>query len=104
MKKTLKIVLTVFIALVVIGGCIGGYFIWRHNTLYIDKNEALELALSHAGLERAQIFDVDIEFEKSMGAAWYELDFESQDTEYEYSIDAASGEILHSFSQPQWLD
>ena len=38
--------------------------------------------------------DIDIELERSAGSAWYEIDFEGGRTEYEYIIDAYSGEIL----------
>ena len=41
MNKTLKTVLIIVLALVLIGLCIGGYFIWRHTTTYIGKDAAL---------------------------------------------------------------
>lgn len=104
MKKTLKTILIVLIILIVVGGCIGGFFIWRHNDRYIGKTEALNIALGHAGLTTAQIKDQDVEFEKNISSAWYEVDFETHGMEYEYSIDAVSGEILYSYSQPEYAD
>lgn len=38
MNKTLKTVLIAFTVLILIGLCIGGYFIWRHQTTYIGHN------------------------------------------------------------------
>lgn len=104
MKKALKTVLIVLIVLIILGGCIGGYFIWRHNDLYIGKSEALSIALDHAGLTAAQIKENDVEFEKNGHSAWYEVEFETHGMEYEYSVDAVSGEILYSYSQPEHAD
>ena len=45
--------------------------------------------------------DIDTEFEKERSSAWYEVDFETMGTEYEYIIDAASGSILSSSAKPE---
>lgn len=100
MKKTVKTSLIVLALLVVVGLCIGGYFIWRHNSMYIGKNEAIDIAINDAGLSRAQVYDIDAEFEKSHGQAWYDVDFNSQAMEYEYVIDAVNGSVLSRFSSP----
>ena len=55
MNKTLKTVLIIFLVLVIIGLAIGGYFIWRHNTTYIGKRAAEEIAIADSGLTAAQI-------------------------------------------------
>ena len=96
MKKGLKTALIVLLVLAAIGGCIGGYFIWHHQTRYIGGDQALQTALDHAGLTRAQVYDTDTEFEKDRFSAWYEVDFEAGGTEYEYIIDAVNGSILSS--------
>ena len=72
----------------VMSGCVLG------GTKKIGKTEALEIALTDAGLTKDQVVDIDIELERSAGSAWYEIDFEGGRTEYEYIIDAHSGEIL----------
>ncbi|MEA5152280.1 MAG: PepSY domain-containing protein [Oscillospiraceae bacterium] len=104
MKKTLKTILIVLLALIVVGGCIGGYFVWRHNQLYIGRDAALQAALDKAGLTVAQVTETEVEFKKEGSSAWYELEFDSQGTEYQYSVDAASGEILSDYSQPEHAD
>ena len=101
MKKGWKTAIIVLIVLVVIGGAVGGYFAWRHQTLYIGGDKALQTALDHAGLTAAQVYDIDTEFEKERSSAWYEVDFETMGTEYEYIIDAASGSILSSSAKPE---
>ena len=93
MKKGWKTAIIVLIVLVLIGGAVGGYFVWRHQTLYIGGDKA--------GLTSAQVYDIDTEFEKERSSAWYEVDFETMGTEYEYIIDAASGSILSSSAKPE---
>lgn len=101
MKKGLKTALIVLVVLVVLGGAVAGYFIWRHQTLYIGSDKALQTALDHAGLSAAQVYDINSEYEKSRYSAWYEVEFEAAGTEYEYIIDAASGSILSSSAKPE---
>ena len=62
----------------------------------IGKNAALQAALEDAGLIPGEVTDIDIEYEKTLSSAWYEVDFESGKAEYEYRIDAYTGEILSS--------
>ena len=101
MKKGWKTAIIVLIVLVLIGGAVGGYFVWRHQTLYIGGDKALQTALDHAGLSAAQVYDINSEYEKSRYSAWYEVEFEAAGTEYEYIIDAASGSILSSSAKPE---
>ena len=101
MKKGWKTAIIVLIVLLVLGGAVGGYFIWRHQTSYIGGDKALQTALDQAGLTSAQVYDIDTEFEKERSSAWYEVDFETMGTEYEYIIDAASGSILSSSAKPE---
>ena len=100
MNKTLKTVLIIFLVLVIIGLAIGGYFIWRHTTTYIGKDAALSIAVQDAGISANQIKEADADFEKSAYAAWYDVDIDTRDgMDYEYDIDAKTGEILSSRSK-----
>ena len=101
MKKAFKTVLIVLVVLLVIGAAIGGYFIYRHNSMYIGKDAALQIALSDAGISSAAIRDKDVEFERGRSGAWYDIDFETAGMEYSYSLDAATGEILYRYSEPE---
>lgn len=96
MNKTRKAIIPVLICLLIIGSGIGGYFIWRHNELYIGSDNALMLALADAGLQRASVHDVDVDFEKERSSAWYDVEFETHALKYDYIIDAATGEILYN--------
>ena len=59
------------------------------DTTYISKEKALSIALESAKLNQNDIYDISV----------YEIDFDYQRYEYEYYIDATSGEILHSFKE-----
>lgn len=101
MKKASKTVLIVLVVLLVLGVAIGGWCIYRHNSMYIGRDAALQIALRDAGVSPAAIREKDVEFERSRNGAWYDIDFEVPGTEYEYSLDAATGEILHRYSEPE---
>ena len=90
MKHFGKFLLFVIVLSVVLSGCAFG------GPRKIGKDAALGIALTDAGLARNQVTDVDIELERSVRSAWYEIDFESGWTEYDYKIDAYSGDILSS--------
>ena len=62
----------------------------------IGSEAALQAALDEAGLTAEQVTDVDVEFERNLRASWYEVDFESGWREYEFKVDAYTGEILSS--------
>ena len=61
---------------------------------YIEQDRALEIALQHAGLSRNQITGLDIEFDCEDGVMVYEVEFDCSGDEYEYDIDAVSGDII----------
>lgn len=101
MKKACKTVLIILVVLLVIGAAVGGYFIYRHNSMYIGRDAALQIALSDAGVTPAAVREKDVEFEHSRNGAWYDIDFETAGMEYSYSLDAVTGEILSRYSEPE---
>ena len=101
MNKAFKTVLIILVVLLVLGAAIGGCFIYRHNNMYIGKDGALQIALSDAGVTPAAVREKDVEFERSRNGAWYDIDFETAGMEYSYSLDAATGEILYRYSEPE---
>lgn len=60
----------------------------------ITANDAKDAALRHAGLSDSQISDVDIDLDRDNGKLIYEVDFNSGNTEYDYDIDAETGEVI----------
>ena len=96
MKKGLKIAIIVLAVVLVAGAVIGGYFIYRNKTMYISKQDALEIALSDSGVDRRSIIETDVDLEKTAYAAVYEVEIETAGAEYKYVLDASTGEILSS--------
>ncbi len=60
----------------------------------IDTRQALAIALRHLGVTESQIAKLEIEREREDGKWIYEVEFIYQGKEYEYEIDAVSGEVL----------
>lgn len=96
MSKTLKTALVIIIVLVIVGLAVGGYFIWHYNDTYIGKRAAENIAIADAGLDATKLKKVDTEFEHNHAAAWYEVDIDTFGMDYDYTIDARTGEILNS--------
>lgn len=64
---------------------------------YITVEKALDLALSHEGLTREQVWDIDVELERKFGQMVFEVSFETGQYEYEVYINAENGEVVKSF-------
>lgn len=62
----------------------------------ITANDAKQAALKHAGLDESQVSDVEIDLDRDNGRLIYEVDFNSGNTEYDYDIDAETGEVISS--------
>lgn len=60
----------------------------------IGLDDALNAALKHAGLDREQVVLDRSKLELDDGVWEYELEFTSNSREYEYTINAVSGEII----------
>ena len=61
---------------------------------YIGAERAKSIALSHASLAETAVFGLDCELDYEYGRMVYEVDFDANGAEYEYEIDAKSGDIL----------
>lgn len=60
----------------------------------ISKNEAINIALKHAGLSSSEVKIEDAELDDDDGKYVWEIEFESGDWEFEYEIDASTSKIL----------
>ena len=60
---------------------------------YISKEKAKQIAIDHAGVNPTY---VEVEFDYENGIAVYEIEFKYQNYEYDYEIDAITGEIYKS--------
>lgn len=60
----------------------------------ISEDEAKSIALRDAGLTEDQTSGIRIKLDKDDGVRQYEVEFYADDKEYDYEIDAVSGDIL----------
>ena len=67
----------------------------------IGKAAALACAYKDAGVTADEVIEKDAEFEKKGGKAWYDVEFETFTTEYDYTIDARTGAVLNGRSEPR---
>lgn len=67
----------------------------------ITKDSAKEAALSHAGLvgKNVERFESKLDYED--GRQVYEIEFDFEGFEYDYEIDAKTGEILQFSKEPR---
>ena len=61
---------------------------------YIGESKAKQIALAHAGVSEGSIREFECELDREDGIMVYEIDFECGNYEYEYEINAATGEIV----------
>ncbi len=67
---------------------------------YISVKEATDIAYGHAGVASSDVRDMDREFKVVNGKAVYEVEFEVSKKDYDYIIDAVTGEILQATVPP----
>ncbi len=67
---------------------------------YISVKEATDIAYDHAGVASSDVRDMDREFKVVNGKAVYEVEFEVSKKDYDYIIDAVTGEILQATVPP----
>ncbi|MDR1134012.1 MAG: PepSY domain-containing protein [Synergistaceae bacterium] len=61
---------------------------------YIGFEKAESIALAHANVSESEIRKYEAELDRHRGRAVYEIEFDHARTEYEYEIDAETGEII----------
>lgn len=69
---------------------------------YIGHDKAKAIALKDAGVQEADVYKMSVELDYEHGAMVYEVEFDVGGYEYEYDVDAASGEIL--WRNSEWDD
>lgn len=60
----------------------------------ITPDQALGIAVDHAGVKRADIYETKVELDRERGRLIYEVEFKAAGMEYDYDIDADSGAVL----------
>ncbi|MFV0479760.1 MAG: PepSY domain-containing protein [Anaerorhabdus sp.] len=54
------------------------------------------IVFTHAGVAEVNIYDLDVDLEQKNGVKIYEVDFESAGFDYEYRVNASTGEVISS--------
>ncbi len=62
----------------------------------VSKAKAKTTVLNHAGVKAADISRYEVELEKDNGVWKYEISFNVGNVEYDYTVNAETGKILHS--------
>lgn len=62
---------------------------------YIGVERAKTIAFEHAKVDASKVYKLDIDMDRDDGRVIYEVDFKHDGWEYEYEIDAKTGEIVH---------
>ena len=66
------------------------------NNAKITEEEALNIALKHAGVTKNDIQNLENRLETENGKLVYDIEFDSGNTEYSYDINAETGDIVDS--------
>ncbi len=62
----------------------------------IGRDKAISIALGNAGVSESQARELECELDVEKGVTVYEVSFKSQGIEYEYEINAQSGDIIQA--------
>ena len=62
----------------------------------ISADDALSIALDHAGVSADQAYNVKIDRDKDDAIPVYDVDFETNDSDYDIEVDMHSGDIVSS--------
>lgn len=68
---------------------------------WLTADEAKAVAIKHAGVKEADVFDLDVELDNDSGVPTYEIDFETDEYEYTYYVFAESGKVNKAFRTKQ---
>lgn len=61
---------------------------------YIGEEAAKRIAFQHAGVNAGDVRELEVELEREHGTMVYKVEFKAGYREYEYEIDAVTGEII----------
>ena len=94
-----KAIIIAVIIVVVVAAAICTWYFGFYTAGTIGGGAAKAAALNDAGLTAAQVSGLESDFENEDGFKYYEVSFIYNAMEYEYAIDAASGQVLHMKSE-----
>ncbi len=60
----------------------------------LTREEAIEIALDHAGFNEKDVINLTAELDKETSWSEWEIEFDKDNYEYSYNIDASTGKII----------
>ena len=63
----------------------------------IGRDKAIAIAFAHAGVKQADVRDLECELDRENGILVYDIEFEVGNMEYDYEINAATGEVVKAW-------
>lgn len=66
---------------------------------YIGETKALNIALEDAGVKESNARELEVEFDADDGRLVYEVEFQVSGHEYEYDINATTGQIIYRHTE-----
>ena len=94
MKKKIALILAIVLLVLLIAGAAVWCFAF-YSSGRIGAAAAKQAALTDAGFTESQVKALDADYENDDGFKYYEVSFIVGTTEYEYAIDAFTGEVLN---------
>lgn len=98
MKKKTVIIIAIAVVVLVIAAVAVWYFGF-YTSGSIGGSAAKQAALADAGLTAAEVTGLKADFENEDGFKYYEVIFVYDAMEYEYAVDALTGQVLHVKSE-----
>ena len=92
MKKKTRILTSIICAGLFLAGCAAS----AAQVDRIDLDKAKAIATEAAGVASAEVRFSSVELEHRNGVEYYDVDFVADGAEYEYDIDALTGQVLSS--------
>lgn len=69
----------------------------------ISKDKATDIALKDAKLSKKEVSHLQIKSDKEDGKATYEIDFDTNKKDYDYTVDAETGKIIKKSTDAKGL-
>lgn len=104
MKRKLPVIIAILLVLS-LAGCATGTPAGTtpENTAphILTKEEVKAIVLAHAKVEEAAITALDVDLDEEEGEIFYDLEFDHENTEHDYRVDALSGKIIYNKAEPK---
>ena len=66
----------------------------------VTQTQATEIALEHAGVTQEELLSLSVKLEQEGGRQVFDIQFTTDDREYQYDVTSNSGEIINYSYQP----